>query len=156
WRQHFQAFGNLFRLKATSKENLFKWLETPRLLPEHLRLVVILMQLVSVAVIASAFVWIPFKAVLWMIGANVVVLGLYAKKIQKLYYETDKTVTLLKSYTGLLQKLEELEVNSEKLKNLKEIITETGIKSSKEIEKISKYVEMFEYRQNAVFTVFSN
>ena len=159
FRQRFRTLGLLHKGKAADETELETWAKSPSLFRKK-RLLRMLPYLVGgtnficlglmIAGIISSSLW----GVIWtcfVIGSFI-----FTGKITKMQTIYGKKLQILSTYAGLLQLTEELPVQCNVLKSIKEEISGSKRKASQSIQQLSKLMNDLDQRNNIFIYVILN
>ena len=157
WRQHFSALASLVTVKKDTSSIVGWMLGYKNKLPSFLGVLSVVFQLISVALIVIAsfgFISAAIVAIWFFIGLTIS--GVFVKKMQQLYIETDTVRETFKQYHQLLNEIETENFTSKNLIEKQEIIKSESKKASVIFKEFSKILDGFDQRNNIVIAVLGN
>lgn len=156
WRQDFQAAGMHFQNKKSEYYKLLEWVEEPVVLLKYRWIYTIAAILLSVLSLLglgyfmihldSPDKYIYMLPLLAVLAVNYVILS-KVKSIADTIVETAQdNINTFRSYQTLIRSIEEESFQSEKLVQLKSVLSKNNYSASKEIEKICKSLDFSQQR----------
>lgn len=157
WRQHFAALASLVSVKDTSK-SIVHWISNyASVFPKFLAAVQIVFSVVSILLIGLlSFGIIPFSILLVWFFIGLAITGLFLKRTQKLYSDTDEIRKTFKQYHVLLNEIESEEFTAKRLKEKQKVINSENKKASAIFKEFSKILDAFDQRNNILISVVGN
>lgn len=158
WRQDFQAIGLVYDDKKTDKEKIVKWAILPPLFDHILfSILIVAVPLITVIMILLlSFGVIETNVFILYLLIPLGIAGSFAMKINHRHIQVGKTSEMLTKYAFLLKKIESLNVNSERLKSLKQNLLTQDQTASKRLKSLSAILNALDNRMNFVsWTVFN-
>ncbi|MGD9992439.1 MAG: hypothetical protein AB7S69_04000 [Salinivirgaceae bacterium] len=158
-RQHFRAYGSLIKTDETEDQFIKNWLQLPSFFDYkkwaavYLWLVPILnLSLIGLA-IGGVF---PGILVLYLILANLALVGSKFKRFNKAYVLLNKSHNSLKKMLQLLRLSESVQAEAPLLKELKADLFHRGIPASKQIQQLTKLLDALDNRNNLIVGLILN
>ena len=157
WRQHFNAIASLVTVKNTSGF-ITNWIVNyKQTLPNVLNIFTKVFSVISVLLIGLVSVgFLSFNYMLAWFFFGLFITGIFLKKTNKLYAETDKVRETFKQYYELLNEIENEEFTSEILLQKQKIITSEHKNASTIFKKFARILDAFDQRNNIIIAVFGN
>ncbi len=156
WRQDFQASGMHFENKKSDFSKLLGWVDAPaELLENRLAYTAFAIVLALLSLLASYFALINLDADNWyvytlglvaVLFVNYLVLRKVEAIADTIVLTSQKNINTLRSYQALINKVEGESFESEKLMQLKSVLSKNEYSASKEIEKICQLLDFSQQR----------
>lgn len=159
WRQDFQAIGDLFDDKKEDKEILHKWFNSEVLFADNdfFKFLIIFFPIVNIAALfLSIYGIIPVQILFLLLLGALGLVGSHLKNVNKIHSIIGKRTELLRTYGKLICKIENQELKSEKLIELKQRLQNNKTKAGEAIEKIAKIAGALDNRSNMIVGVLLN
>lgn len=157
WRQHFSALASLVSVKNTSN-SIISWIKNyTSVFSKHLPKIQIGFSVISIALIVLiSFGFIPFTLLIIWFFVGLFITGIFIKRTQDLYSETDKISDTFKQYHQLLNEIEKADFSSKVLKEKQAIIKTEDKKASTIFKEFSRILDAFDQRNNIIISVLGN
>jgi hypothetical protein len=158
-RQNFHAHGSLIKTDETEDQLIKNWLHLPSFFAYknwavvYLRLVPILnLTLIGLAIGGI----VPGTLILYLILANLALVGSKIKRFNKAYVLLNKSHNSLKKMLQLLRLSESVQAEAPLLKELKANLFHRGIPASKQIKQLTKLLDALDNRNNLIVGIILN
>ncbi|CAA0187095.1 MutS-related protein [Tenacibaculum maritimum] len=157
WRQHFHALASLTTHKNNT-EDMVKWIHNyTNVFPSFLAFLPIFFSSISFVLIGLlSFQIVSFSLFLLWFFIGLTVTGIYVKKIQGLYTETDKVRETFKQYHQLLNEIENENFISKILQEKQVVIQSENKKASLIFKEFAKILDAFDQRNNLLIALIGN
>ncbi len=158
WRQDFYEAGKSYSRTSSNINNVLSWLKTDSktLDSRFLRVLITIMPIVTISLgVLWVFNILP-GAFLLSIFAHMMVYGKYGNQVNIIQGEVANAENEMKSYSTLLQLIEQNDFTSKHLISLKKELEMDGEKSSAIMKKFASLVKKLDYRLNMVFLMTVN
>lgn len=157
WRQHFAALASLVSVKNTSK-SIVNWLTNyTAVFPKFLSIIQVAFSIASLVLIGLlSFGIISFSILVLWFFIGLAITGVFLKRTQKLYNDTDEVRKTFKQYHVLLNEIENEEFNSKILSEKQKIINSESKKASAIFKEFSRILDAFDQRNNILISVVGN
>ncbi|MCH3881093.1 MULTISPECIES: MutS-related protein [Tenacibaculum] len=157
WRQHFAALASLVSVKNTSR-NIVNWLTNyTAVFPKFLSIIQVAFSIVSLVLIGLlSFGIISFSILVLWFFIGLAITGVFFKRTQKLYNDTDEVRKTFKQYHVLLNEIENEEFTSKILSEKQKIINSESKKASAIFKEFSRILDAFDQRNNILISVVGN
>lgn len=173
WRQNYQAAGLQYLIthneakdkdknlvKEQNKKVLLNWItnEAVFLNNKIVKTTSIIFPVITISLLfLGIFKFVPINLFFLSGIFQLMFLGIFLKKINKLHSKTGKTSKILNNYAKLLKLIEQQKFKSEKLISLqKELIKYNNTSASKSTEKLKSILAMLDNRMNLLFAFLFN
>jgi hypothetical protein len=154
WRQQLQATGRMFEDPGEDPETLRAWVTaTPEVLPKPIyRWVPLLLPPIALCLIVAAFAgWVPFYVALAWVAIHGIINWQTINKISgRAFEETSHRAKILKSYAGLISRIEAESMNSALPIALQQRLKTDGTPAHAEITRLAKILTNMELRLNGM------
>ncbi len=154
WRQRFFAIGMKSNKNQKQIDNILNWASSTK----SFHLSTLWMILIPLLTIASFIYlcssgnfnisWIAFIPTAFLTFKN-------AKRISEIQMDLTKHIDLLKTYSSLIQHIENKSFESKKLLDLQQVFLSDEHKASKHIKKLSFYLHQLDQRLNILTAIFN-
>ncbi|GGH27084.1 DNA mismatch repair protein [Dyadobacter endophyticus] len=176
WRQEFQVSGMQFETTNSDYQLLLKWVEQqPQFMPSRKRLLTISLSLAAVSSAALAYFLYYFLfhlrdlsgIHLLPLALTLIINSVYLRKFshaaEDIILSTQRNIGILGAYQSLIKTVEKQPFDAEKLKELRDILTQAGNPAAAEIGGLKKTLEMFQQKgtrntigKNAFYGMINN
>lgn len=176
WRQEFQVSGMQFETTNSDYQLLLKWVEQqPQFMPSRKRLLTISLSLAAVSSAALAYFLYYFLFHLRDLSGihllpltltliiNSVYLRKFSHAAEDIILSTQRNIGILGAYQSLIETVEKQPFEAEKLKELRDILTQAGNPAAAEIGGLKRTLEMFQQKgtrntigKNAFYGMINN
>ncbi|MGN7885357.1 MutS-related protein [Dyadobacter endophyticus] len=176
WRQEFQVSGMQFETTNSDYQLLLKWVEQqPQFMPSRKRLLTISLSLAAVSSAALAYFLYYFLfhlrdlsgIHLLPLALTLIINSVYLRKFshaaEDIILSTQRNIGILGAYQSLIETVEKQPFEAEKLKELRDILTQAGNPAAAEIGGLKKKLEMFQQKgtrntigKNAFYGMINN
>jgi len=157
WRQEFSAVASLAKTQTTNAV-IQKWLENyAPFVPAMMRYLPLIFSILSLA--CSAFFFLGFISgwiLLVVMLVGLLISGLFSKKITKLTAHSTKIQSTFQQYNKLLVIIENMNFESDLLKNKKKAILNEGQKTSSILKEFSNLLGSLDQNNNVFYLFFGN
>ncbi|MBK7171989.1 MAG: hypothetical protein IPH84_01870 [Bacteroidales bacterium] len=158
WRLSFMATG-LLKGRSGSTENLKFWLEQKNIFSKHKLFSkgIRLWQAVMTGILFSVLMgWMNY-AILVLLGLiNLGIVGYYLKKINGISLVFGKTYSFLSSYSDLMEKLGEIDLETSWIRSRKQSLLGRNSNAPAEIRTLGRILQKFDSRNNLLIGFFRN
>ena len=156
WRQNFQASGMHFQNKKSDYSKLLDWVEEPVVLLKHrfiytaLAIVLSILSLLGVYLVminldaSNGYLYRLFLIAVLVV--NYMVLRKVKSIGDNIVETSQENINTFRSYQTLVNKIEDENFESEKLVQLKSVLSKNKYSASKEIENICKLLDFSQQR----------
>lgn len=153
WRQEFQATAHIEPAIAQPTTFLLEWINTPENQSIKKLFIFRFLPIITFSVWFLILIDLAptFLGVILLLG-HFYISGIIHKQLKEFSQNSDKIVATLKTYGRLLEKIENQEFNSEKIRFIK-LKLGTSTKASAAIRSFSKIVENLNFRLNVYFWI---
>lgn len=159
FRQKFRVIGLLYKGKIADESEIIEWSKSPsyyrgkkilRRLPAMVFICNIILGVLSVIGIIGFDVWAIVFACFFFISMT------FTKGIGNLQAMYGKKMTILVTYAGLIQLIERKEVQSQKLKEIKELVGNDKKAASQSVKRLSSLMNALDQRSNMIMNFVLN
>ncbi|MCW2120616.1 MutS-related protein [Flavobacterium sp. 7A] len=160
WRQDFSAYAKVTRDNEITYSNLLKWSTFNSVgLPRWVVLFSYISPIVFVSVLVAYLISsnvVLANSLSYLVLINLIVLGMFLKRIQLEVANSDNIDTISKQYSFLLQKIENESFTSNKLKDLQKKLTFKSENASIHLKKLSELFSNNDTISNFVTAILFN
>lgn len=157
FRQHLQASGRKLVFSLAGQKSLEEWATKEHLLHfGNLKILLYMLNGFTLGSLGALILGFSGKFLFFSVVLNVLFVSLTRKKVLKLFARLDANAPTLKVAARFLRMIESLEVTSEKLRGLKQLLASEGLPASEKIRKLAFRMEMLEYGKNPYFYLVAN
>lgn len=157
WRQNYTATAAMIKSELQS-ENVVAWMQNHKAFVPKIHswapLVYSILSLLIFAAYAIGLISGWFPAGWWFLG--LIISGPYVKRVTDVYNITSKIDDLLRQYSKLIEKIEQADFKSTRLKRWQEEIITEGQPASSTLRELSREVDNLGQRNNLIFGFISN
>ncbi|WP_421919391.1 MutS-related protein [Marinifilum sp.] len=157
WRQNIIQYGLLRKLKNDDPDFVSDWgkMPSPFYGNKKLQIAITILPFLSLPVLIYAIVGssIPIMILLMI---SIAIHYFNFKKVGLAHNTTSKRADMLMIYANIIEEFESQEWKSDKLKEIKQNLASSGIKSFKKIRKLSKLIELLDQRYNMLVQILFN
>ncbi len=150
WRHEFRTAGMLHEQSGNSNASILEWLAEENLFVHKTILWVACAILPPITLFAcvAAFFFIPDYVAYTLLAIQAFFLWKYKEDIARVYFKTSRQVDLLRSYSDLIEVIENQNFDSELLKKLKKKLTSGDKTASQHIRLLVNYLNYMDYKLN--------
>lgn len=156
---HFQVIGLTHPGKDSDYSEIKEFIESPdfitsRKLWKFLYILIPLLWIISIILVSTSV--IHGLSLVWIYIVTLLISEVKAKQVNHLQRITGKKVNILHSYSGLIQAVEQEEINSPPLKELQAVFLKNGEKASIKFKKLAQLANELEQRANLLIHLLFN
>lgn len=158
-RQRFRVLGLLYRGKSADREEIVTWASSPSYYRSRtvLRALPIVVAVANATFIALAFAGILSASVPGLTFTCCFLLSIrFSKGIGKIQSLYGKKLQILATYAGLIRIIEEREMHSPALKELKELVGGEKRAASQAVDKLTQLMNALDQRNNMFMAAILN
>jgi hypothetical protein len=158
WRLQFEATG-LDKELADSPDSLIKWAFLPDLFKNHNNLVRILQGWQLVMLMLTLFViagWVQYNLLILLGLINLVIVGVYLKRINEVSHFFGKTYSAMAKYSGLFKWISQSGLNEQWMQSRIRMIGKGETSAASEIGALRRLLQQFDSRNNLLIGFFRN
>lgn len=158
-RQHFRVLGLLYKGEEADKEEINAWASSASYYRSRviLRMLPTLVTGINVGLIALTYANVlPATIATFSFTGFFLLSILFTKGISKVQTLYGKKLQILATYAGLIRCIEEKEVNSQALKEIKELVGGEKKRASQAVDNLTKLMNALDQRNNMFMSAILN
>lgn len=155
WRHEFRTAGMLHEQSGNSIKSILAWLGEENQFVHKTVLWVACAVLPPLTLFAcvGSFFFVPNAIAYTLVGLQVYFLWKYKEQISNVYFKTSRQVGLLRSYSDLIEQIENQQFESGLLKDLQQKLKPSDKTASQHIRLLVNYLNYMDYKLNILVYV---
>jgi len=159
FRQGFQTMGSLYASESEEEALVNKWITYPIFFKKRkfIGAFLYVMPVISLGVLTLVIAGkVSVIGILWVIVANLLIIGLKLKKFNNYYNLLNQSHLVLTKISKLVQLIETHDCKSDLLIDLKSKLKKNGVPASSQIQQLTKLLNGLDNRNNIILGVVLN